>query len=36
MEVALHGNWVGIDGWGRAMMLAQALYSNFGGGCARA
>ncbi len=31
MEVALHGNWVGIDGWGRAM-LAQALYSNFGGG----
>lgn len=31
MEIALHGNWVGIDGWGRAM-LAQALYSNFGGG----
>ena len=31
MEVALHGNWIGIDGWGRAM-LAQALYSNFGGG----
>jgi exopolyphosphatase/guanosine-5'-triphosphate,3'-diphosphate pyrophosphatase len=35
MEVALHGNWVGIDGWGRAM-LAQALYSNFGGGNALA
>jgi len=31
MEIALHGNWIGIDGWGRAM-LAQALYSNFGGG----
>ncbi len=31
LEIALHGNWVGIDGWGRAM-LAQALYSNFGGG----
>lgn len=31
MEIALHGNWVGIDGRGRAM-LAQALYSNFGGG----
>lgn len=31
MEIALHGNWVGIDGWGRAM-LAQALFSNFGGG----
>lgn len=31
LEIALHGNWVGIDGWGRAM-LAQALFSNFGGG----
>jgi len=31
MEIAQHGNWVGIDGWGRAM-LAQALYANFGGG----
>ncbi|MBP6029802.1 MAG: Ppx/GppA family phosphatase [Sphingobium sp.] len=31
VEIALHGNWVGINGWGRAM-LAQALYSNFGGG----
>lgn len=33
VEIALHGNWVGIDGWGRAM-LAQALHSNFGGGAA--
>lgn len=31
LEIALHGNWVNIDGEGRAM-LAQALYSNFGGG----
>ena len=31
VEIALHGNWVGIDGYGRAM-LAQALHSNFGGG----
>lgn len=31
VEFALHGNWVGIDGYGRAM-LAQALHSNFGGG----
>jgi len=31
VEIALHGNWVGIDGYGRAL-LAQALYSNFGGG----
>lgn len=30
IEIALHGNWVNIDGEGRAM-LAQALYSNFGG-----
>ncbi len=33
VETALHGNWVGIDGYGRAM-LAQALHSNFGGGAA--
>jgi exopolyphosphatase/guanosine-5'-triphosphate,3'-diphosphate pyrophosphatase len=31
VEIALHGNWVGIDVVGRAM-LAQALYSSFGGG----
>ncbi|MBB6125064.1 Ppx/GppA family phosphatase [Sphingobium subterraneum] len=31
MEIALHGNWVGIDVAGRAM-LAQALHGNFGGG----
>ncbi len=31
LEIALHGNWIGIDGAGRAM-LGQALYSNFGGG----
>jgi exopolyphosphatase/guanosine-5'-triphosphate,3'-diphosphate pyrophosphatase len=31
VEIALHGNWVGIDVEGRAM-LAQALHSNFGGG----
>jgi exopolyphosphatase/guanosine-5'-triphosphate,3'-diphosphate pyrophosphatase len=30
VEMALHGNWVGIDGPGRVMM-AQALFSNFGG-----
>lgn len=30
-EIALHGNWVGINAAERAM-LAQALYSNFGGG----
>jgi exopolyphosphatase/guanosine-5'-triphosphate,3'-diphosphate pyrophosphatase len=28
--MALHGNWVGVDGPGRVMM-AQALFSNFGG-----
>jgi exopolyphosphatase/guanosine-5'-triphosphate,3'-diphosphate pyrophosphatase len=33
VEIALHGNWVGIDVEGRAM-LAQALHSNFGGGVA--
>lgn len=31
LEMALHGNWVGIDPCGRVMM-AQALFSNFGGG----
>lgn len=31
VEIALHGNWVGISAAERAM-LAQALYSNFGGG----
>tara|TARA_R110000782_G_scaffold78276_8_gene155438 strand:- start:91033 stop:92562 length:1530 start_codon:yes stop_codon:yes gene_type:complete len=35
LEIALHGNWVGIDGFGRAM-LGQALYSNFGGGAGKA
>ena len=29
--MALHGNWVGIDGPGR-VMVAQALFCNFGGG----
>jgi exopolyphosphatase/guanosine-5'-triphosphate,3'-diphosphate pyrophosphatase len=28
--MALHGNWVGIDGPGR-VMVAQALFCNFGG-----
>ncbi|MFN3943990.1 MAG: Ppx/GppA family phosphatase [Allosphingosinicella sp.] len=31
VDMALHGNWVGIDGPGR-VMLAQALFANFGGG----
>jgi exopolyphosphatase/guanosine-5'-triphosphate,3'-diphosphate pyrophosphatase len=31
VEMALHGNWVGVDAPGRVMM-AQALFSNFGGG----
>ncbi len=30
MAIALHGNWVGIDLPGR-VMLAQALFANFGG-----
>jgi len=30
LEFALHGNWVGIDGFGRAM-LGAALFANFGG-----
>jgi exopolyphosphatase/guanosine-5'-triphosphate,3'-diphosphate pyrophosphatase len=33
LEIALHGNWVGIDGWGRAV-LAQALFSGLAGGTA--
>lgn len=31
VEIALHSNWTGIDGTGRAM-VAQALHSAFGGG----
>jgi exopolyphosphatase/guanosine-5'-triphosphate,3'-diphosphate pyrophosphatase len=31
VEMALHGNWVGIDAPGR-VMIAQALFANFGGG----
>ncbi len=31
IDMALHGNWVGVDGPGRVMM-AQALSANFGGG----
>jgi len=31
LEVALHGNWVGITAQERAL-LGQALYANFGGG----
>jgi exopolyphosphatase/guanosine-5'-triphosphate,3'-diphosphate pyrophosphatase len=31
VDMALHGNWVGIDGPGR-VMIAQALFSSFGGG----
>jgi exopolyphosphatase/guanosine-5'-triphosphate,3'-diphosphate pyrophosphatase len=30
MEIGLHGNWVGIDAAGRAM-VAQALYTSLGG-----
>jgi exopolyphosphatase/guanosine-5'-triphosphate,3'-diphosphate pyrophosphatase len=30
VDMALHGNWVGIDGPGR-VMIAQALFSSFGG-----
>lgn len=33
MEMALHGNWVGVDAAGRAMM-AQALATSFGSGAA--
>jgi exopolyphosphatase/guanosine-5'-triphosphate,3'-diphosphate pyrophosphatase len=31
VEMALHGNWVGVDACER-VMIAQALFSNFGGG----
>jgi exopolyphosphatase/guanosine-5'-triphosphate,3'-diphosphate pyrophosphatase len=31
VEMALHGNWVGVDACQR-VMIAQALFSNFGGG----
>lgn len=31
LDMALHGNWVGIDARGRAM-LGQALFTSFGGG----
>ena len=31
LEMALHGNWVGVDACGR-VMIAQALFANFGGG----
>ena len=30
VDIALHGNWVGIDARGRAM-IAQALFTSFGG-----
>lgn len=31
VEIALHGNWVGVDARGRALM-AQALFTSLGGG----
>jgi exopolyphosphatase/guanosine-5'-triphosphate,3'-diphosphate pyrophosphatase len=31
VDMALHGNWVGVDGPGRVMM-AQRLSANFGAG----
>ncbi len=31
MDLALHGNWVGVDGPGR-VMIAAALFTSFGGG----
>jgi exopolyphosphatase/guanosine-5'-triphosphate,3'-diphosphate pyrophosphatase len=31
VDMALHGNWVGVDGPGR-VTIAQALFSSFGGG----
>ncbi|GAA4776111.1 exopolyphosphatase [Stakelama sediminis] len=31
LEIALHGNWVAIDAWGRAM-IGQALFTCLGGG----
>lgn len=35
MEIALHGNWVGVDARGRAM-IAQALWTGLGGSTASA
>jgi exopolyphosphatase / guanosine-5'-triphosphate,3'-diphosphate pyrophosphatase len=35
LDIALYGNWVGIDARGRAM-IAHALYTSFGGGNAPA
>lgn len=34
LEVALHGNWLGLDARGRAM-IGQALFAAFGGGNAK-
>ena len=34
LEVALHGNWLGVDARGRAM-IGQALFAAFGGGNAK-
>lgn len=34
LEVALHGNWLGLDARGRAL-IGQALFAAFGGGNAR-
>ena len=34
LEAALHGNWLGLTPYGRAM-IGQALFSAFGGGSAR-
>lgn len=34
LEVALHGNWLGLDARGRAM-IGQALFAAFGGGSTR-
>lgn len=34
LEAALHGNWLGVDALGRAM-IGQALYTTFGGGNTR-
>ncbi|MEG3180137.1 Ppx/GppA family phosphatase [Sphingomonas sp. LT1P40] len=31
MEIAMHGNWVGVDARGRAL-IAQALFTSLGGG----
>lgn len=34
LEVAIHGNWLGVDARGRAM-IGQALFTSFGGGNVR-